>query len=204
MKIILHQADIPSSLKIGNSVAIDTETMGLNPIRDRLCLVQLTTGNNICHLIQYKKNKTIKSPNLNKVLKNKKIQKIFHFARFDVAVLNHNLKTQVNSIYCTKIASKLTRTFTDKHGLKDLCKELLNIEISKMQQSSDWGKEKLSQAQLKYAATDVLYLHKIKATLNKMLIREKRIELANACFNFINYRTELDLMGWNQIDIFSH
>ena len=127
-----------------------------------------------------------------------------HFARFDIAVLNHNLNTQINSIYCTKIASKLARTFTDKHGLKDLCKELLDIEISKIQQTSDWGKEKLTIAQLKYAATDVLYLHKIKKILDKMLIREKRVNLANACFNFIAYRAKLDLLGWSQTDIFSH
>ena len=204
MKIVLHQEDIPKSLKIGKSVAIDTETMGLNPLRDRLCLIQLSTGNNICHLIQFKKYNKIKSPNLNKILKNKKIEKIFHYARFDVTVLNHNLNISINSIYCTKIASKLTRTFTDKHGLKDLCKELLGVEISKIQQSSDWGKDKLTKAQLKYAATDVLYLHKIKAILDKMLKRENRASLARACFDFINYRTKLDLLGWNQTDIFSH
>ena len=204
MKIVLHQEDIPKSLKIGKSVAIDTETMGLNPIRDRLCLVQLSTGNNICHLIQFKKYNKIKCPNLNKILKNKKIEKIFHYARFDVSILNYNLNISVNSIYCTKIASKLTRTFTDKHGLKDLCKELLDVEISKIQQSSDWGKDKLTKSQLKYAATDVLYLHKIKAILDKMLKRESRTSLARACFEFINYRTKLDLLGWNQTDIFSH
>ena len=204
MKIVLHQGDIPKSIKIGKSVAIDTETMGLNPLRDRLCLVQLSTGNNICHLIQFKKYKKIKCPNLNKILKNKKIEKIFHYARFDVTVLNHNLNISINSIYCTKIASKLTRTFTDRHGLKDLCKELLGVEISKIQQSSDWGKDKLTKAQLKYAATDVLYLHKIKAILDKMLERENRTSLARACFEFIDYRTKLDLLGWNQTDIFSH
>ena len=204
MKIVLHQGDIPKSIKIGKSVAIDTETMGLNPLRDRLCLVQLSTGNNICHLIQFKKYKKIKCPNLNKILKNKKIEKIFHYARFDVTVLNHNLDISTNSIYCTKIASKLARTFTDKHGLKDLCKELLCIEISKTQQSSDWGKDKLTKAQLKYAATDVIYLHKIKAILDKMLKRENRTSLAGACFEFIKYRTKLDLLGWEQTDIFSH
>ena len=204
MKIVLHQGDIPKSIKIGKSVAIDTETMGLNPLRDRLCLVQLSTGNNICHLIQFKKYKKIKCPNLNKILKNKKIEKIFHYARFDVTVLNHNLNISINSIYCSKIASKLTRTFTDRHGLKDLCKELLGVEISKIQQSSDWGKDKLTKAQLKYAATDVLYLHKIKAILDKMLERENRTSLARACFEFIDYRTKLDLLGWNQTDIFSH
>ena len=204
MKIVLHQGDIPKSIKIGKSVAIDTETMGLNPLRDRLCLVQLSTGNGTCHLIQMKKQSKNKSPNLKKILINKKITKIFHYARFDVAVLNHNLKISLEPIYCTKIASKLSRTFTEKHGLKDLCKELLDIEISKNQQTSDWGNIKLSQAQLKYAAIDVLYLHKIKNILDKMLKRENRLELANACFKFINNRTRLDMLGWNEIDIFSH
>ena len=141
---------------------------------------------------------------MKKILINKKITKIFHYARFDVAVLNHNLKISLEPIYCTKIASKLSRTFTEKHGLKDLCKELLDIEISKNQQTSDWGNIKLSQAQLKYAAIDVLYLHKIKNILDKMLKRENRLELANACFKFINNRTRLDMLGWNEIDIFSH
>ena len=204
MKIVLHQGDIPKSVKIGKSVAIDTETMGLNPLRDRLCLVQLSTGNGTCHLIQMKKQSKNKSPNLKKILINKKIIKIFHYAGFDVAVLNHNLKISLESIYCTKIASKLSRTFTEKHGLKDLCKELLDIEISKNQQTSDWGNIKLSSAQLKYAAIDVLYLHKIKNILDKMLKRENRLELANACFKFINNRTKLDMLGWNEIDIFSH
>ena len=204
MKIVLHQGDIPKSIKIGKSVAIDTETMGLNPLRDRLCLVQLSTGNGTCHLIQMKKQNKNKSPNLKKILINKKIIKIFHYARFDVAVLNHNLKISLEPIYCTKIASKLSRTFTEKHGLKDLCKELLDIEISKNQQTSDWGNIKLSSAQLKYAAIDVLYLHKIKNILDKMLKRENRLELANACFKFINNRTKLDMLGWNEIDIFRH
>jgi len=204
MKIILHNEDIPKTFKVSNSIAIDTETMGLNPLRDRLCLVQLSTGNSVCHLIQFKKNKKIKAPNLVKVLKNKKIIKIFHYARFDVGVLNYNLGINVNHIYCTKIASKLVRTFTDKHGLKDLCKEFLDIEISKTQQTSDWGKNKLTKSQLQYAATDVLHLHKIKKILDEMLIRENRVNLAEACFKFINNRTKLDLLGWDQKDIFSH
>ena len=204
MKIILHKHDIPKSVKINDSIAIDTETMGLNPLRDRLCLVQLSTGNKVCHLIQFKQNKKIEAPNLVNILKNKKILKIFHYARFDVGVLNHNLKITTKSIYCTKIASKLARTFTDKHGLKDLCKELLNVEISKIQQTSDWGKTKLSVSQQKYAATDVLYLHKIKKILDKMLTRENRIDLSEACFKFITNRTKLDLLGWDQKDIFSH
>jgi len=164
----------------------------------------LSTGNGVCHLIQYKKGQKIKSPNLIKILKNKKIIKIFHYARFDVAMLSYNLKIKINSIYCTKIASKLTRTYTQNHGLKDLCKELLNVEISKASQSSDWGRNTLSAAQQKYAATDVLYLHKIKKILDEKLIRENRIEIANACFNFINYRTALDLTGWHHTDIFEH
>ena len=204
MKIVLHKEDIPKSVKITKTVAIDTETMGLNPLRDRLCLVQLSTGNDICHLIQFEKNKKIKPQNLIKILKDKKILKIFHYARFDVGVLNYNFNISVNPIYCTKIASKLTRTFTDKHGLKDLCKELLHVELSKIQQTSDWGKKKLSKSQLKYAATDVLYLHKIRTILNEMLVRENRLNLAEACFKFINNRTKLDLLGWDQKDIFSH
>tara|TARA_B100000029_G_C17575582_1_gene958043 strand:+ start:968 stop:1582 length:615 start_codon:yes stop_codon:yes gene_type:complete len=204
MKIVLHSGDISKSIKINKSVAIDTETMGLNPIRDRLCLIQLSTGNGICHLIKLEKNQKTKPTNLIKILKDKKILKIFHYARFDVGVLNYNYKINVNPVYCTKIASKLARTFTDKHGLKDLCKELLDIEISKTQQTSDWGKEKLSKSQLKYAANDVMYLHKIKKILDEMLLRENRIKLSQACFNFINKRTELDLLGWDQKDIFSH
>ena len=203
MKINLYQGDLPESFKAANIIALDSETMGLNPKRDKLCLVQISNGDEICHLIKIDLSNQ-KPVNLIQILKNSKIQKIFHYARFDVAVINYNFKISINSIYCTKIASKLTRTFTDKHGLKDLCKELLNIEISKLQQSSDWGRDKLSQAQLRYAATDVLYLHKIKENLDRMLTREKRNELAKECFKFINYRTDLDLLGWEQVDIFSH
>ena len=203
MKIVLHQEDIPKSLKIGKSVAIDTETMGLNPLRDRLCLAQLSNGTGICHLVKFE-SKPPKPKNLISILKNKKILKIFHFARFDIAVLKHTFKIEVNNIYCTKIASKLARTFTDKHGYKDLCKELLSVQISKSEQTTDWGKQKLTIAQQKYAATDVFYLHKIKNELNKMLERENRMILAKACFDFIKFRTNLDLDGWNNQDIFSH
>ena len=203
MKIKLHINDLPSNIKFTNSVAIDTETMGLNPIRDRLCLVQLSNGKGTCHLIKIENIQT-KPKNLINLLKNKKLTKIFHFARFDVAVLKYHFKINIENIYCTKIASKLVRTFTDKHGLKDLCSELLNIKISKNEQTSDWGKKKLSLAQQKYAANDVLYLHKIKSELDAMLIREKRLGLAKECFNFIKYRTDLDLNGWNDHDIFSH
>jgi len=203
MKIKLHYNDLPKTVKFTESVAIDTETMGLNPLRDRLCLVQLSSGNDVCHLVKIK-SKPSMPKNLINILKNKKILKIFHFARFDVAVLKHNFNIDINNIYCTKIASKLVRTFTEKHGYKDLCKELLDIQISKTEQTTDWGKIKLTLAQQKYAATDVLHLHKIKDELNKILKRENRTELANACFDFIKFRTNLDLEGWNNQDIFSH
>ena len=203
MKIKLHNNDLPKNIKFTKSVAIDTETMGLNPLRDRLCLVQLSEGNDVCHLIQIK-NKTTKPKNLINMLKNNKILKIFHFARFDVAILKHTFKIDINNIYCTKIASKLARTFTDKHGYKDLCKELLNVEISKSEQTTDWGKKKLTQKQKQYAATDVFYLHKIRNELNEILKREDRLDLCKACFKFIQYRTNLDLKGWNNQDIFNH
>ena len=203
MNIKLYKHDLPSKIQFTKSVAIDTETMGLNPSRDRLCLIQLSSGNNICHLIKIEKDSP-KPKNLIKILKNNKLIKIFHYARFDVAMLKHNFKVNIKNIYCTKIASKLTRTFTDKHGYKDLCSELLNVKISKNEQTSDWGKEKLSIAQQKYAATDVLYLHTIKKELDKMLFRENRTNLAKACFNFIEHRTHLDLEGWAEQDIFKH
>ena len=176
--------------------------MGLNPIRDKLCLVQISKGNNISHLIKINDNKK-KPKNLIKILKNNKIKKIFHFARFDVAVLKHSYGINTKNIYCTKIASKLARTYTDKHGYKDLCKELLNKTISKQEQSSDWGGE-LSKDQQKYAATDVVYLHKIKNKLDKILEREKRLKLAKSCFDFVEQRTNLDLQGWAEQDIFKH
>jgi len=202
MKINLYNGDIPENIKISNSIAIDSETMGLNPKRDKLCLIQLSNGDEICHLIKIDlKNK--KPVNLIKILKNNKVQKIFHFARFDVAVFKYNFKIDIKNVYCTKIASKLVRTYTDKHGYKDLCSELLNKNISKTEQSSDWGGE-LTKDQQKYAATDVLYLHKIKQKLDKMLARENREGLAKACFAFIQHRTDLDLLGWAEQDIFKH
>ncbi len=202
MKINLYQGDLPENVKIGNIVAIDSETMGLNPKRDKLCLVQISNGDEICHLIKIDlKNK--KPKNLIEILKNNKIQKIFHFARFDVAVFKYNFKIKIKNIYCTKIASKLARTYTDKHGYKDLCNELLNINISKTEQTSDWGGN-LSKAQQEYAATDVLYLHKIKEKLETILIRENRHKLSQACFNFIEHRTDLDINGWSEVDIFKH
>ena len=202
MKITVHQNDLPSDLNFGLSVAIDTETMGLNPIRDKLCLIQISKGNNVWHLIKINNNN--KPKNLIKILKNNKIQKIFHYARFDVAILKFTYGVNIKNIFCTKIASKLVRTYTDKHGYKDLCKELLNKEISKKEQTTDWGKKNLSTAQKKYAATDVLYLHQIKNELDKILSREKRIKLANSCFKFIKHRTDLDLIGWSEQDIFKH
>jgi ribonuclease D len=202
MKIKFYENDLPENLDLGNIVAIDTETMGLNPARDRLCLVQLSSGNGICHLLKIIDLRK-KPKNLINLIRNNKITKIFHFARFDVAILKHTYKINIKNIYCTKIASKLVRTYTDKHGYKDLCKELLNETISKVEQSSDWG-GKLSKEQKQYAATDVLFLHKLKNKLDIMLEREKRVNIANACFEFITHRTDLDLYGWQDVDIFKH
>ncbi len=202
MKINLYDGDLPEKVKLGQSIAFDCETMGLNPKRDKLCLIQLSNGDDICHLVKIDQKQT-KPKNLIKVLKNNKIEKIFHFARFDVAVFKYNFKINIKNIYCTKIASKLVRTYTDKHGYKDLCSELLNKKISKNEQTSDWGGQ-LTKSQQQYAATDVLYLHKIKNRLNKMLIRENRDKLAKACFNFIEHRTDLDINGWADLDIFKH
>ena len=202
MKINLYRGDLPVSFKASNIIALDSETMGLNPKRDKLCLVQISNGDEVCHLVKIDLSNE-KPLNLIKILKNNKIQKIFHFARFDVTVFKHNFKINIKNIYCTKIASKLVRTYTDKHGYKDLCSELLGKSISKTEQSSDWGGE-LTKEQQKYAATDVLYLHKIKEKLDKMLLREKRSKLAKACFDFIQYRTDLDINGWSEQDIFKH
>ena len=202
MKINLYQGDLPENFTTAAVIALDSETMGLNPKRDKLCLVQISNGDEICHLIKIDLSNQ-KPVNLIKILKNKKIQKIFHYARFDVAVFKYNFKINIKNVYCTKIASKLVRTYTDKHGYKDLCSELLGKSISKTEQSSDWGGE-LTKDQQKYAASDVLYLHKIKDKLDKMLLREKRDKLAKACFDFIQYRTELDISGWSEQDIFKH
>tara|TARA_Y100001936_G_C15708467_1_gene474694 strand:+ start:40 stop:648 length:609 start_codon:yes stop_codon:yes gene_type:complete len=202
MKINLYKGDLPENVKVSDCIAFDSETMGLNPKRDKLCLVQLSNGDEICHLIKIDLSKK-KPKNLIKILKNNKIQKIFHYARFDVAVFKQNFKINIKNIYCTKIASKLVRTYTDKHGYKDLCSELLNKHISKNEQSSDWGGE-LTKDQQKYAATDVLHLHKIKNKLDKMLKRENRAKIAKACFDFIEHRTDLDINGWAEQDIFKH
>jgi ribonuclease D len=202
MKIKYYENDLPENLDFGEIVAIDTETMGLNPARDRLCLIQLSSGNGICHLVKILDLRK-KPKNLIKLLKNNRITKIFHYARFDVAILKHAFKLEIKNIYCTKIASKLVRTYTDKHGYKDLCKELLNETISKVEQSSDWG-GKLSKDQKIYAATDVLHLHKLKNKLDIMLARENRTKIAKACFEFLGHRTDLDLYGWHDVDIFKH
>ena len=202
MKINFYKGDLPASFRATNIIALDSETMGLNPKRDKLCLVQISNGDEVSHLVKI--DLSIQKPlNLIEILKNNKIQKIFHYARFDIAVFKHNFKINIKNIYCTKIASKLVRTYTDKHGYKDLCSELLGKSISKTEQSSDWGGE-LTKEQQKYAATDVLYLHKIKDKLDSMLLREKRSKLAKACFDFIQYRTDLDINGWSEQDIFKH
>ncbi len=203
MSIHLHHGDLPADLDFGTSVAIDTETMGLDPHRDRLCLVQLSSGDGVSHLVQFAP-KVYEAPRLKALLADPTILKIFHFARFDVAVLLRYLGVLAEPIYCTKIASRLVRTFTDRHGLKDLCRDLLGIELSKQQQSSDWGAPELSDEQLRYAASDVLHLHALKATLDAMLAREGRHDLARACFEFLPTRARLDLEGWAVEDIFAH
>lgn len=201
-EIIVHKDDLPSDLILGNEIAVDTEAMGLELKRDPLTLVQISTGKNDCHIIQLNRKK-YKADNLVKVLEDEKINKIFHFARFDVAILQYFLKADVKNIYCTKVASKIARTYTDKHGLKDLVKEIIGIDLNKQMQSSDWGSEKLTEKQIKYAASDVIYLHKLKNELNKMLIRENRIILLENCLKFIKTRVDLDLSNY-KIDIFSH
>ena len=199
----LYKNDIPKSLNLGKSIAIDTETMGLNIQNDRLCLIQISTENKECHLIKFDKDQ-YNAPNLKKVLEDNSILKIFHFARFDVSIIKKNLNIKCSPIYCTKIASKLARTFTSRHGLKDLCKELLKVDLNKTNQTSDWGQKELSNAQINYAINDVLYLHEIKNKLDKILDREGRMYLANACFKFLPFKSEFDLIGWEEKDIFEH
>ena len=203
MTINLYQNDLPAELKFENSIAIDTETQGLLLQRDRLCLIQLSDGNGDAHLVQFSANQ-YDAPNLKKLLNNQKTLKIFHFARFDIAAIKTYLEVDCSPVFCTRIASRLTRTYTDKHGLKDLCSELLGIEISKQQQQSDWASNDLSVEQQKYAAADVLYLHQLMKILKDRLIREDREELAQACFDFLPSQAELDLKGWNNEDIFAH
>lgn len=203
MTIRFHRGDLPDGFEPGTSVAIDTETLGLNPHRDRLCVVQLSRGDGTADVVQILKDGP-KPANLIRLLQDPAVLKLFHFARFDVAVLHHAFGIVTGPVYCTKIASKLTRTYTDRHGLKDLVRELLGIELSKQQQSSDWGAATLSDAQLAYAASDVLHLHALHSRLEAMLAREGRTHLAKACFDFLPFRAELDLAGWPENDIFAH
>ena len=203
MAIKLHKGDLPADVDFGSSVAIDTETLGLNPHRDKLCLIQLSGGDGNAHLVQLDRA-NYDAPNLKALLSDKNVLKIFHFARFDVAVLKAYLEVDVTSVYCTKIASKLVRTYTDRHGLKELVREIVGVDLSKQQQSSDWGLPVLSDAQKQYAASDVLYLHELKLRLDQMLKREGREQLAQACFDFLLTRTALDLAGWHEQDIFAH
>jgi len=203
MQTHLYKNDLPDNITFSNIIAIDTEAMGLNPARDRLCLIQLYDGEGDCHLVQFD-GFDYNSPNLQKILIDKSKIKIFHYARFDMAAIKYALGINLENIYCTKIASKIARTYTNSHGLKDICKELLDIEISKKKQSSDWGNISLSKEQVAYAANDVLHLHNIRIKLNEILEREKRFELVNACFSFLPTRVELDLKGWVDKDVFSH
>jgi ribonuclease D len=202
LSFTLHRGDLPADLSLGDVVAVDTETMGLNPARDRLCLVQLSSGDGTAHLVQLARGDAA-APNLKRLLADPKVLKLFHFARFDIAALKRHLGIVAAPVYCTKIASRLARTFTDRHGLKDLARELIGIEISKQQQSSDWGAADLTEEQLRYAASDVLYLHQLRARLDDMLAREGRTELAQECFRFLPARSLLDLGGWPD-DIFAH
>ncbi len=201
--VYLHRRDLPDGLDLGPVVAVDTEAMGLVHGRDRLCLVQLSGGDGVCHLVQIAQDQRT-APRLRALLEDAATLKLFHFARFDVALLRHDLGAATAPLYCTKIASKLVRTYTDRHGLRDLCRELLGIDVQKGQQSSDWGAAELTEAQQHYAASDVLHLHALKARLDAMLVREGRSALAAACFGFVATRAELDLAGWADVDIFAH
>lgn len=203
MANLLYQGDLPSGLDLGATVAVDSETMGLKPLRDRLCLVQLSGGDGNAHLVQFPRG-DLAAPRLRALLTDPGTLKIFHFARFDLAAIRHHMGIVVSPVYCTKIASRLVRTFAERHGLKDLCKELLGVDISKQMQSSDWGAGELSNRQLEYAAADVLHLHRLKAELDHRLEREERTELAEAIFRFLPTRAELDLLGWNDPDILDH
>ena len=201
-KITLYQGDLPADLKLGAVIAVDTEAMGLNPVRDALCVVQLSAGDGTAHVVQLKRD--YDCPNLKALLSDPKVLKIFHFARFDVAMMKKWLDVDCAPVWCTKIASKLSRTYTDRHGLKDVTRELIGANMDKSQQSSDWGAAELSDQQLQYAASDVLHLHEIRDGLAAMLAREGRTELAQACFDFLPVRAALDLLGWEETDIFAH
>ncbi len=204
MKIHLHTNDIPSDLAFTDSVAIDTEAMGLKNHRDRLCVVQLSAGDQHCHVVHFPKAEFEKAVNLKKLLINKSVEKIFHYARFDVGILMHSFGIKIETIYCTKIASRLVRTFTSRHGLKDLCKDLLGVELSKQEQTSDWGAPELKKEQLTYAATDVLHLHALKNILDQLIVRENRTELVQACFKFLPYRAQMDLLAGEAFDVFPY
>ncbi len=203
MTITLHKNDLPDGLHLGSSVAIDCETMGLNPHRDRLCLVQLSSGDGTAHLVQIANGQTA-APNLSRLVNDPDVLKLFHYGRFDIAVMYHAFGALAQPVWCSKIASRLVRTYTDRHGLKALLQELLQEDISKMQQTSDWGAEDLTEAQMAYAASDVLYLHRLKAALDDRLAREGRTEIAQACFDFLPTRAKLDLIGYPETDIFAH
>ena len=203
MAISLHRGDLAADLSFGSVVAVDTETMGLNPHRDRLCLVQLSAGDGNAHLVQIPRG-PVQAPRLAALMADPNVLKLFHFGRFDIAMLEHALGVRCEPVYCTKIAARLVRTFTDRWGLKDLCKELLGVDLSKQQQTSDWGAETLSDEQLAYAASDVLHLHALRAKLDALLAREGRSELAEAAFKFLPTRARLDLAGWPEVDIFEH
>jgi ribonuclease D len=203
MAISLHRGDLPADLSLGSVVAVDTETMGLNPHRDRLCLVQLSAGDGNAHLVQIPRG-PVQAPRLAALIADPNVLKLFHFGRFDIAMLEHALGVRCEPVYCTKIAARLVRTFTDRWGLKDLCKELLGVDLSKQQQTSDWGADTLTDEQLAYAASDVLHLHALKAKLDALLEREGRTELAQAAFKFLPTRARLDVAGWPDVDIFEH
>ncbi len=202
--ITLHRGDLPAGLNLGPVVAVDTEAMGLNPHRDDLCVVQLSSGDGTAHVVQLDRAGGFNCPNLKAMMADSNVLKLFHFARFDVAMMQKHLGITCAPVWCTKIASKLARTYTDRHGLKDVSKEIAGVDMSKAQQSSDWGADTLSDAQLQYAASDVLHLHVIKSGLEAMLVREGRLELAQACFAFLPTRAALDLAGWEETDIFAH
>lgn len=199
----LHKHDLPNDVDLGPSIAVDTETQGLSLVRDKLCLVQLSSGDGHAHIVQMDRD-SYDCPNLKAQLSNPETETIYHFGRFDVAILQRDLGIRLGKIFCTKIASGLVRTYTDRHGLKDICRELLNVDLSKQQQSSDWASDALTEAQINYAASDVLYLHQLKNILMARLFRENRMEMAQACFDFLPTRADLDLNGWNDIDIFNH
>jgi|TARA_A100001037_G_C15064311_1_gene596266 ribonuclease D len=199
----VHKGDLPSDIDFGDSVAIDTETLGLKTLRDRLCVVQLSSGDGDCHIVQFP-TADYNAPHLRRLINDQSVLKLFHFGRFDIAALNHYLGTDCQPVYCTKIASRLTRTYTDRHGLRDLCRELLGVDLSKEQQTSDWGAPELTRAQLEYAASDVLYLHRLKDLLDAKLNREGRMQIAQAAYKFLPTRAALDIAGFEDEDIFSH